>query len=29
MVENGAVPKGVTISPDQYLLPKELGGLSR
>jgi ABC-type nitrate/sulfonate/bicarbonate transport system substrate-binding protein len=29
MAENGAVPKGATIAPDQYLLPKELGGLSR
>jgi ABC-type nitrate/sulfonate/bicarbonate transport system substrate-binding protein len=29
MMENGAIPKGTTITPDQYLLPKELGGLSR
>ena len=29
MAENGAIPKGTVVSPDLYLLPKELGGLSR
>lgn len=29
MAENGAIPKGTSVSPDRYLLPKELGGLSR
>jgi ABC-type nitrate/sulfonate/bicarbonate transport system substrate-binding protein len=29
MAENGAIPKGTIVSPDLYLLPKELGGLSR
>ena len=29
MAENGAIPKGTTLSSDLYLLPKELGGLSR
>jgi hypothetical protein len=29
MAENGAIPKGAIVSPDLYLLPKELGGLSR
>ena len=29
MAENGAIPKGTSVSPDLYLLPKELGGLSR
>jgi NitT/TauT family transport system substrate-binding protein len=29
MAENGAIPAGVKITPGQYLLPKELGGLSR
>jgi ABC-type nitrate/sulfonate/bicarbonate transport system substrate-binding protein len=29
MAENGAIPKGTVVSPDRYLLPKELGGLSR
>ena len=29
MAENGAVPKGTTLSSDLYLLPKGLGGLSR
>ena len=25
MAENGAIPKGTVVSPDRYLLPKELG----
>jgi ABC-type nitrate/sulfonate/bicarbonate transport system substrate-binding protein len=29
MAENGAIPKGTVVSSDLYLLPKELGGLSR
>ena len=29
MAENGAIPKGTIVSHDLYLLPKELGGLSR
>lgn len=29
MVENGALPKGTTVAPELYLLPKELGGLYR
>jgi ABC-type nitrate/sulfonate/bicarbonate transport system substrate-binding protein len=29
MAENGAIPKGTVVSPDLYLLPKELGGLAR
>jgi ABC-type nitrate/sulfonate/bicarbonate transport system substrate-binding protein len=29
MAENGAIPKGTNVSPDSYLLPKELGGLAR
>jgi hypothetical protein len=29
MAENGAIPKGTSVSPDLYLLPRELGGLSR
>jgi ABC-type nitrate/sulfonate/bicarbonate transport system substrate-binding protein len=29
MAENGAIPKGTIVSPDRYLLAKELGGLSR
>ena len=29
MAENGAIPKGTIVSPDRYLLPRELGGLSR
>jgi ABC-type nitrate/sulfonate/bicarbonate transport system substrate-binding protein len=29
MAENGAIPKGTIISPNLYLLAKELGGLSR
>jgi hypothetical protein len=29
MAENGAIPKGTIVSSDLYLLPKELGGLSR
>jgi len=29
MAENGAIPKGTVVSPDRYLLPKELGGLAR
>jgi ABC-type nitrate/sulfonate/bicarbonate transport system substrate-binding protein len=29
MAENGAIPKGTVVSPDLYLLPKELGGQSR
>ena len=29
MAENGAIPKGTNVSPDSYLLPKELGGLAQ
>lgn len=29
MAENGTIPKGTNVSPDLYLLPKALGGLSR
>jgi NitT/TauT family transport system substrate-binding protein len=29
MEENGALPKGTTVAPELYLLPKELGGLYR
>jgi ABC-type nitrate/sulfonate/bicarbonate transport system substrate-binding protein len=29
MAENGAIPKGTVVSPDLYLLPKPLGGVSR
>jgi ABC-type nitrate/sulfonate/bicarbonate transport system substrate-binding protein len=29
MAENSAIPKGTIVSPDLYLLPKEIGGLSR
>jgi ABC-type nitrate/sulfonate/bicarbonate transport system substrate-binding protein len=29
MAENGAIPKGTSVSGDRYLLPKELGGMSR
>jgi len=29
MAENGAVPAGTGLSPEQYLLPRELGGLYR
>jgi ABC-type nitrate/sulfonate/bicarbonate transport system substrate-binding protein len=28
MAENGAIPKGTIVSPDRYLLAKELGGVS-
>ncbi|HEY4403119.1 MAG TPA: ABC transporter substrate-binding protein [Xanthobacteraceae bacterium] len=29
MAENGAIPKGTVVSPDLYLLPRDLGGLAR
>jgi hypothetical protein len=29
MIENGVVPRGTTIPPEDYMLPRELGGLYR
>jgi hypothetical protein len=29
MIENGVVPRGTTIPPEDYILPRDLGGLYR